>query len=272
MKNAWDKKPSLIAPTRSDGDKAPKEAESFQNGKTKNRDVTHSFHRSNHSNRSESTGKRIQRGDGKFRVVQSTSDSTLRSLKNVPTSLVAINPQNLANNDQFPPLSTNSLATQCQTSQINLNLISSGWNVPKHQTGVSMQTSTAATTAATVSSETSVKKPSGSQINRIMGHDAYAIRDASYKNSKAEKMKQRHHTIQTEHYQSHKQTQARPRGDHPSVRSIPIHSQQHVENMLRVPQGITSIVKGKQKVKRKKSLSTLKKAILKERLEQYRYS
>jgi hypothetical protein len=250
MKNAWDKKPSLIAPTRSDGDKVPREAESFQNRET-NRDVTHSFHRSNHSNRSQSTGKRIQRRDDKLRV-QSTSDSTLRLLKNVP-NLAAINPQNLSNNDQFPPLSTNSLTNQRQISQvppINANLISSGWNVPKHQTIASMQTSTATratttTTTSGVSSETSVKKPSGSQINRIMGHDAHAIRNASSKNSKSEKTKQRHN-IQTEHNQSHKQTKTRPRDDHPSARTIPIHSQQHVENMLHVPQGITSIVNGKQ--------------------------
>lgn len=51
-----------------------------------------------------------------------------------------------------------------------------------------------------------------------------------------------------------------------------VSANQHQDNMLQIPLGFSTTLKGKQKLKRKKILSPLKKAILRERLQQYRAS
>jgi selenocysteine insertion sequence-binding protein 2 len=255
MKNAWDKKPSLVLPTRSDESKVSREAVSSLHYR-KSHGVTQSSRPNNAAAiRSRSTVQDSHMRDKTYQK-KLMSDSTLKSAKSI-TKLAGKSPQNLSN-EQFPPLSTNLSGNQRQhshDSQLKMNQFTSSENIPK---AASMHSSP----VVVVPSQKSVPKTISRKTKNI-GHDTVSMHYTSSNLSKAATHKQ---------YPKHTTDYSRPRSKNQTTETAPINSQQHIENMLHVPQGITSIVKGKQKVKRKKSLSTLKKAILKERLEQYRTS
>lgn len=263
MKNAWDKKPSLLLPSRSDESKVSREAVSSLHYR-KSHGVTQSSRPFNNNNaaaictRSTVTDSQMR---GKNYQKHLMSDPTLKTAKSVPSKLAVKHPQNLSS-EQFPPLSTNSSGNQRQHShepRLKMNHLNSSVNLLKVQTTVSMQSSPE---VVVVPSQKSVQKTTSRKMKNI-GHDTVSMHFTNSNLSKAATHKQ---------YPKHTPDYGRSRSKNLTVETAPIHSQQHIENMLHVPQGITSIVKGKQKVKRKKSLSTLKKAILKERLEQYRTS
>lgn len=279
MKSAWEKRPPITLAVTPDGTKFQREAKLVTSLQHENcHDVTRPSSRLFNSDvLSSRRNNRPGVSNLKNIKIPSSSKPTLRL---TPKK----NPQILLNNDQFPPLSTNPSGKQHpsvslnvwheQTSHLKANKISTNETIPISQSEKSIQSSSVPSPKKSTEQKPPPKQQHGKSQNTV------SIQYTSSKQAASDK-KNSHGKMNTQYSHSRQKSKASPIHPMASDRYAQTKSDNfasytnhnhHIENMLHIPQGITSIGRGKQKVKTKKTLSALKKAILKERLQQYRSS
>lgn len=278
MKSAWEKRPPFTLAVSPAGDGTKFQREPKPSLQHENRhDVTRPVSRLLDSDVLRS------RRNNRPSVSNSKNMKILSSSRPTLSLTQTKNPQILLNNDQFPPLSTNPSGKQHpsvrlnvwheQTSNVKANKI-----LPNETISQSVESIQSSFVSPSKKS-TEQKPPPKQQYSK--SQNTVSIHYTSSKQAASDK-KNSHGKVNTQ-YNNHTRQKSKASTIYPIASNRPAQTKSdnftpyanhhhHIENMLHIPQGITSISRGKQKVRTKKTLSALKKAILKERLQQYRAS